>query len=185
MEKDFCKKYNINLMGVAMYWDLLDKKVLDQLAVNFSSQIRSVDLMDKFDGVFSDEMYFQLVLKYYHFVSLNKTFLYHIVIERAKPIDKFEGLGITFTELKRKKASDLEIAVSELIKQENVDDYVNRQKVFYFKKPILFRAQNSFNRSGYGQIWDWSIDKENPMSEGTQYGETTNYKIVGVYLISF
>ena len=168
-----------------MYWDLLDKKVLDQLAVNFSSQIRSVDLMDKFDGAFSDEMYFQLVIKYYQFLYLNNTLMYHIVIERAKLYEKFEGLGITFTELKRKEAYDLEFAVSEQIKQELIDDYVNKQKVFYFKKPILFRAQNSFNRRGYGQIWDWSIDKENPMSEGTQYGETTNYKIVGVYLISF
>lgn len=140
--------------------------------------------MDKFDGIDPDEMHSQLVIKNYKSVYLKKYIYCHVVIERVKQNEKIEGRNYTFTDLKRKEVSTLNIAFYEQLSDEIIDKYINTNKIFYFKKPILLRAQNSKNRTGYGQIWDWSIDRYSPIDEGTKYGETTNYKIVGIYLIT-
>ena len=47
-----------------------------------------------------------------------------------------------------------------------------------FEKPYLLRAQNSNNRTGYGNEY-YGYDL---VYQGTLYGETTNYAFVGVIL---
>lgn len=51
--------------------------------------------------------------------------------------------------------------------------------VMNFLYPILLRAQNSKNKTGYGWEWSWNC----LVSEGTLYGETTGYPIVGCLLV--
>lgn len=53
-----------------------------------------------------------------------------------------------------------------------------KKKEFLFKKPILLNAQNSSNRTGYGNEYFGDL----LIYEGTHYGETTGYLIIGFTL---
>jgi len=44
------------------------------------------------------------------------------------------------------------------------------------------KAQNSDNKTGDEDIWDWSFSKDYPLAEGTKYGETNYYKITDIYI---
>lgn len=160
----------------------LNKKILGELEVDFSPRIHSVDLMDKFDGVYSDTMYSKLILKNYTYYENNCAAIFHLVVERPKEDEKIKDSGVTFTELKCKKAYKLDIALSTQITQEIVLEYFDKNKIFYLKDPIILKAQNSDNKTGYGDIWDWSFSKDYPLVEGTKYGDTNYYKITGIYI---
>lgn len=43
---------------------------------------------------------------------------------------------------------------------------------------IVLHAQSSINRTGYGWEWEW----DRLISEGTLYGETSDFPIVGIYI---
>ena len=62
-----------------------------------------------------------------------------------------------------------------------IEQYIDKDQFFRFSKPFLLRAQNSSNRTGYGWEWNWS-GGYGDYTEGTFYGETTNYFFVGVYV---
>ena len=91
-----------------MFDNILNKKVLDQLEVEFSPKIRSIDLMDKFDGVYSDSMYTKLILKNYTYYENNCATIFHLVIERPNKNEKIKSNRVTFTEIKRKQAYELD-----------------------------------------------------------------------------
>jgi len=71
-----------------MFDDILNKKVSGQLEVKFSPKIRSIDLMDKFDGVYSESMYSKLILKNYTYYKNNCAAIFHLVIERPNKNEK-------------------------------------------------------------------------------------------------
>jgi hypothetical protein len=164
----------------------LNKEEVSQLKVDFSPYMKSVACMDKFDGVNSDKSYSQLIIKRYNtfYRPHNISFVtYNLVIERVKTNEKIEGKSYTFTQIKNKEDCGLNYDIYKQIPEEIIDEYLCKDKIFYLKSPIMLNAQNSSNRTGYGQTWDWSISADYPIDEGTQYGETTTYKIVGIYLI--
>ena len=73
--------------------------------------------------------------------------------------------------------------ISQQISDDVIDKYLGKRELFCFDKPYHLRAQNSLNRTGYGWEWDWSGGIGDYI-EGTQYGETTDYGFVGVYIVS-
>lgn len=73
--------------------------------------------------------------------------------------------------------------ISKFIR-ENKDGFLEKTRndgnyekgvVMNYLYPILLRAQNSQSKTGYGWEWSWNC----LVSEGTLYGETTGYPIVG------
>lgn len=90
-------------------------------------------------------------------------------------------------EVKRQKEFPYVNEIISKNKSENVIDiqipsgyegYYANSILLPFIDPILLRAQNSNNRTGYGWIWEWNT----VTYEGTYYGETTGYPIVGCYI---
>lgn len=80
------------------------------------------------------------------------------------------------------------ISKDNLRKPYEIDDniitqYVDKDQFYRFSTPFLLRAQNSSNRTGYGWEWDWS-GGYGDYTEGTLYGETTDYFFVGAYISS-
>lgn len=156
-----------------------DKKILSQLIVDFSPSMKSVEVMDEFDE-YSNKLYSQLVIKKCFLYSGNPVIWIDIIIERNKygteGYERLEGDGNTFTELKQKEAYSI---LSEVYKitSSQAQEYIFNTEIFYFKKPVLFKAQKSDNRKGFGKIANWKGD-------GILYGDTTAYKIIGVYINS-
>ena len=68
-----------------------------------------------------------------------------------------------------------------VLRDDIIEQYVDRDVFYRFSKPYLLRAQNKDNRTGYGSKWEKVGGKEKYM-EGTLYGETTNYLLVGAYI---
>ena len=50
----------------------------------------------------------------------------------------------------------------------------------YIKSPLVFRAQNSDDRKGYGDEWRFG----KCLSVGTEYGQTTRYYVTKIKIVS-
>ena len=57
----------------------------------------------------------------------------------------------------------------------NVQDNFEDEKTIYFDNPISINAQSSSNRTGYGNEYYYDM----LIYEGTKYGETSEFPIVG------
>lgn len=161
------------------------KEDVSQLIKNFSPKLKSIELMDEFE----EGGYLQLIIRDYPFDRWNSTYRYHLVIERNNKrfpnYVKLVGDGVTFSQLKTKKAEELNEEFDIQITDNKKIEYLDSEKILYFWSPIKLRAQNSGNRTGYGTIYDWSYSKNQPSFQGTLYGETTDYKIVGLYIAGY
>lgn len=147
-----------------------EKRIRKLLEAGVYDDTRTVDLMDRFEGIGKDTAYVQLVLRNIACININGDYEYlSLVVERSKDY-RYVG-NITFTELKQGKIQDLYNFLRKHITKEIIEQYKNKIEEYRFDTPYLFRAQNSSNRSGYG--WGYG---------GTQYGETTAYVFVGVYI---
>ena len=67
----------------------------------------------------------------------------------------------------------LEMFFENFIK--NVQDNFEDEKTIYFDNPISINAQSSSNRTGYGNEYYYDM----LIYEGTKYGETSEFPIVG------
>ena len=67
----------------------------------------------------------------------------------------------------------LEMFFENFIK--NVQDNFEYEKTIYFDNPISINAQSSSNRTGYGNEYYYDM----LIYEGTKYGETSEFPIVG------
>lgn len=157
------------------------KEAASELEVYVSADTSTVNLLDKFEGFGTDAPYERLVIKnamriykgsYSEMISL--------VIERSKNHD-YDG-DITFTKFKQGYTLKLKSFVENQISKSDFAAYKKSGKMFRFSKPYLLRAQNSRNRRGYGWEWDWSTPYAPLVTEGTLYGETTDYVFVGAYI---
>lgn len=92
--------------------------------------------------------------------------------------------GLTFTDLKRDmlyQAFSLEEKDSFKVLHEVFEgikalwNSKEGEKIYHFPVPVQFNAQNSSNRSGYGNRYCG----EDLVYEGTLYGETTDYMFIG------
>lgn len=57
----------------------------------------------------------------------------------------------------------------------NVQDNFEDEKTIYFDNPISINAQSSSDRTGYGNEYYYDM----LIYEGTKYGETSEFPIVG------
>ena len=136
----------------------------------------TVPLMDEYETLTSEGYY-----KYERLVLQDclwhNSSLFSYVVERRNERDCVGN--ITLTELKKGEDWDLSAYAKETI-----DHYNSRKKtkrinpgtIVFFKKPYLLRAQTSANRTGYGNYYEGN----DLVYEGTLYGETTSYVIIGV-----
>ena len=162
--------------------DIEDHEELVHLVIETTKTLR---LLDVFEGYSKSNSikYKRLVVsncKYRAFKG-NHYVGFNLVIERGCNRD-YVG-DITFTNFKTGKDADLKKYITSEITDSVVEEYVDRNEFFRFSKPYLLRAQNSTNRTGYGWEWDWS-GGYGDYTEGTFYGETTDYFFVGAYITS-
>ena len=144
------------------------KKILKILEVGVYDDTRTIALMDRFEGFGHDTVYQQLVLRNMAYGNYDGHHEYlSLVVERSK--DRRYIGNITFTELKKGQTRDLCDFLEAQITGDVIKEYKDKDQEYRFKTPYLFRSQNSKNRSGWGY-------------GGTQYGESTAYVFVGVYI---
>lgn len=159
-------------------------KKAEQLNAYVWEDTKSINLMDEFEGIGTNNniRYERLVFtnRRMGLTQKGKSFNYRLVVERRKPGSEVAG-NITFTEFKKGYTSELRQHVNASVNEKEINKYSGKNDIFYFKKPFRFRAQNSTNRMGYGWSWDWS-NGYGDYTEGTYYGETTEYVFAGVYI---
>lgn len=160
-------------------------KIVDELIQYIFDTTKTIDLLDKFEGYGQDApiRYRRIVIENcnYRNYSIGHGVGFNLVIERGRGSD-YVG-NVTFTEFKKGEAYELSRYIEEEITEEIINKYVDTDQFYRFTKPYLLRAQNSSNRTGYGWEWDWS-GGYGDYTEGTLYGETTNYFFVGAYITS-
>lgn len=158
--------------------ELLEK----ELVVSVYKDTKSIDLLDKFESI-SDEgkkEYKRMVINpgmYWYGTGIH----YQYVIERGYESD-YVG-DITFTEFKKGERYDLNKHIQSELSSDIIERYKDSSEFYRLRKPYHLRAQNSSNRTGYGWEWDWSYGVGD-YTEGTLYGETTDYIFAGVYISS-
>ena len=161
--------------------DAAEKESVRELEVYVSANTSTVNLLDKFEGLGTDAPYERLVIKNaMRIYKGSQSEVISLVVERSKNHD-YEG-DITFTKFKQGYTIKLKTFIDNQISKSDFVAYKNSGKMFRFSKPYLLRAQNSRNRSGYGWEWDWSTPYAPLVTEGTLYGETTDYVFVGAYI---
>lgn len=142
---------------------------------------RTVELMDRFEGIGSGKPYERLIIKNAFYVSFDlKSECVNLVVERSKS-KNYVG-DITFTEFKKGETANLRHFIENQFPVNDLEKYKSSGEFFEFEQPYLLRAQNSRNRRGYGWEWDWSDPYDPMVTEGTLYGETTNYVFTGIYV---
>lgn len=159
----------------------IDMKVLETYVYDTT---KSIALMDQFEGNNKEKILYDQILVKNEFCMLleGKYLRYQLVIERRKYEQETSG-DITFTNFKKGNVSALREHIKMEIEEKNLKDYVGTDKVYRFNIPYKLRAQNSSNRTGYGWEWDWT-GGYGTYTEGTLYGETTDYVFVGIKVLN-
>ena len=156
------------------------EEVIDQLTSNLDEDTSTVYLMDTFESkeyITKNrfKQYSQLVIKdFYRLEIEDKLIRYRIVIEKIK-YKPNNMPSLTISEI---KVSGYEIGayVGCQITIDIMNQFINTDKIYYLEKPIHIRAQNSSNRD-YGRYYHGR-----DLYYETQYGETSNYLVVGIYI---
>lgn len=165
------------------------------LVKKWSNDIKTLKLMDEFETLNDDmtKKYDTLLLDrviYIYKDSIYKCGLYiqrmPIEMKTAKEKEYIEST-MTFTDFKKYVAErefpmrecdySLQRVITESIPYVNFRD--NSSKDYFFQFPVQFNAQNSSNRTGYGSEYIGGCC----VYEGTLYGETTTYMVVGLKLV--
>lgn len=164
-----------------------DDKHIGEILVDLRPDTKTIELMDEFDEKENDKyVYGRIIdLNGFHVCSrLGKygfIYCFYVIEHGANGLEY--ASDITMTKLKQKKTRELEEYAESELSDVIISQYLDTDRFVRFKKPYRLRAQNSGNRIGYGWEWDWSGGYGDYV-EGTQYGETTDYSIIGVYLSS-
>lgn len=162
---------------------MIYQEVNEDLIAYVNENTKSVRIMDTFEGIEGGRKYKRIIVKnskYRHQLNLNNGASVNLVIERSS-FRQYKG-DITFTDFKNGKDQDLIDYIKREITNEIADRYLNKDRFFRFSKPYRLRAQNSRNRTGYGDRWEWHGGEGECVKEGTKYGETTDYVFVGAYI---
>lgn len=158
---------------------------------NDLKKIPSTQIMDMFEDDVDenkqhfDTLRFDNIMKIYY---KNKPYLVTLYIQkydRSKKINIDDD--ITFTKLKQRYVGKYFFS-DENYKSTLINcligffknNKVTNNDILEFETPILFRAQNKNNRTGYGNAFEGNIQVE----FGTQYGETTNYCIIAASFLN-
>lgn len=169
-------------MGRELPETKLDNRKETELVAAVYDTTRTMDILNKFEGLEENSKpYERLVISNGVRGDISSKYWLHYVIERSKNRD-YVG-DITFTNFKLGHVRELWNHIKEELKFVNVEDYVDKDVYIKFEKPFHLRAQNKRNRTGYGWEWNWSSGYGD-YTEGTLYGETTDYVFAGVYISS-
>jgi hypothetical protein len=136
----------------------------------------TVQMMDDFESL-TPEGYYKYERLILEDAIYEYSSYYAFVIERRNERD-YVG-DTTMTELKKGESFELNLYAREAIERHFKRRKKKKDKpgtMILFKKPYHLRAQNSGNRTGYGNYYE-GYDLVIP---GTLYGETTDYLVVGV-----
>ena len=148
------------------------------LHVRIGSNTKTIKIVDEFEGLDGGKPYERIIIDNAMIKRKdnNEYMWIHLIVQR---FTFAEHAGkITFTEFKKENKPEFRKYIMDQIEKSNVYDIGE----ILFDKPYLLRAQNSNNRTGYGWEWDWSNHYIPSITEGTFYGETTNYSITGCFL---
>lgn len=159
------------------------KKELRDLVCDVYRDTRTVELMDEFEGYAENSIpYDRLIINgFTGFTKIGLIRCKYIII-RMKSDEETVG-DVTFTKLKTGNCNKLTQYIREQV-ETKLKDWDKNKIEIKLDKPYLLRAQNSYNREGYGWEWDWT-DGLGTYVEGTEYGETTKYGIVGVIVSEY
>ena len=139
----------------------------------------TVALMDRFESCNEKgfKKYSRLIINNKY--KYNTEYGYYLVVERRLSQDVVGG--ITMTDFKQGYTSRVrEHAQCEITNYiDNIGEPLHNGQIIEFKTCYLLRAQNSSNRTGYGNIYNG----EKLVLEGTLYGETTSYVFAGVQIV--
>lgn len=156
---------------------------------------RTISLMDEFErrNEKGEKVYSALVLRDVFGIKYRKKLYFISLTIERKP---HEGIcvnnSLTFTDLKqllldhvfktddRGKYKVVDAVLDEL-KHLDAASFNEGTVVCKFPIPVKFNAQNSSNRSGYGNRYCG----EELVYEGTLYGETTDYIFTGATIRKF
>lgn len=133
--------------------------------------------MNKYEGLDKEEggPYKRLIVNNLHRVKIEDYICYYkLIIERCNIRDT-QG-DITFSEFKSEKGRSVYWFADWVLRNNYEEDKkILRPGEIYFDIPYLLRAQNKYNRQGYGSYYG---------IRGTYYGETDNYGFVGIVIDS-
>lgn len=139
----------------------------------------TIDIMDRFEDKNEKgfKKYDRMVVK--NIFHYNDEYSFNLIIERKG--DRETVGSITMTDFKLNYPRSLIAHAKEEIRkaaEENKEKLCDGKEII-FNLPYLLRAQNSSNRTGYGNIYNG----ESLVYEGTLYGETTSYVFAGAKII--
>jgi len=151
------------------------------LYVHVSKDTKSVELFDFFEGLNNNKKHSRIVVTSPYLLSKNGNLIdIYYVIERGNAA--LSVGDITFTKFKKDKYSGpLFRYANKEITENIINEYYGTGKIYRFSKPFHLRAQNSNNRRNYGTKHYWHGSTEY-IEQGTLYGETTDYLIVGAFI---
>lgn len=149
------------------------------MSTYISKTSATINIMDRFEDKNEKgfKKYDRMVVKnIYHY---NDDYSFNLIIERKG--DKATVGSITMTDFKLGQSRSLITHAKEEIRKATEENktQLSDGKEIMFNLPYLLRAQNSSNRTGYGNIYNG----ESLVYEGTLYGETTSYAFTGVIII--
>lgn len=160
----------------------------------------SIKLMDEFestiDGVHKyDTLVFGRIMNLMdEEVEGNPEYDISLYVQRCNKDDEILFSDITFTKLKRElyncpldTLDEYDGTLGEVLQKNIIESFKKNRDLFkkkkdniiFFDTPITFSAQNSSNRTGYGNEYYGDM----LVHEGTKYGETTLYTFVGMRVI--
>lgn len=142
-----------------------------------SDKTRSVPLMDEFENLTKEgfRKYERIVIKNTIWGKLGR---YHLILARMSALE-YVG-DITMTDFKNQRGNYglLMKHVETEVAKAKEKTVLTKNIEIVFEIPFLLRAQNSSNRTGYGNEYNgYGL-----VHEGTLYGETTKYAFVGVVI---
>ena len=158
------------------------------LTVKVRKDTRTVALLDKFESLNENgsKKYKTLLLEDAFYIRhLGHRYKISLYMQRKPLGSSCIKSSLTFSDLKRdlvnciysvESNSPIKI-VNEVLKAiAQILNFEEESQVqFFFDLPVEFNAQNSSNRSGYGNRYRGG----ELVYEGTPYGETTTYMFVG------
>ena len=151
----------------------------DELWVVVNNDTESLPLLDQFETISENgaPKYKRLVLRGWSNPWGVPWFgLVHLVIERGSSGVEIAG-SLTFTSLKRRQDSHFNEFLMTEIRNKLGDKPPPDDVLIPFSKPYMLRAQNSTNLAGWHRE-----GRQIVIRPGTEYGETTRYHIVGLYV---
>lgn len=151
----------------------------DDLWVRVYPDTETIPLLDQFETISDNGVpkYKRLVLRGWDIpYGAPWDGIVHLVIERGLYGVEIAG-SLTFTALKRRQDSHFHEFLMAEIRSNLGNEPPPDDVLIPFTKPYMLRAQNSTNLAGWHREGDRTV-----IRPGTEYGETTRYHIVGMYV---